>query len=95
MEAASLGRYRPMFFLTSTPTFDYFLANVERLVLGWLAGLYRSRILQVNARLKALGAKKKKALDEIYKICMLLHRSDLSMSAKCCRIFRRFHYWKC
>ena len=34
--------------------------------------LYRSQILQVNLR--------GKALDEIYKICMLLHRSDLNIS---------------
>ena len=34
--------------------------------------LYRSQILQVNIRWKAL--------DEIYKICMLLHRSDLNIS---------------
>ena len=34
--------------------------------------LYRSRFLQVNIRLKAL--------DEIYKIYMLLHRSDLNIS---------------
>ena len=40
--------------------------------------LYRRQILQVNTRWKAL--------DEIYKICMLLHRSDLNVSA----IFHRF-----
>ena len=34
--------------------------------------LYRSQILQVNIRLKAL--------DEIYKIYMLLYRSDLNIS---------------
>ena len=40
--------------------------------------LYRRQILQVNIRWKAL--------DEIYKIYMLLHRSDLNISAK----FREF-----
>ena len=40
--------------------------------------LYRRQILQENIRWKAL--------DEIYKIYMLLHRSDLNISAK----FRRF-----
>ena len=34
--------------------------------------LYRRQILQENIRWKAL--------DEIYKICMLLHRSDLNIS---------------
>ena len=34
--------------------------------------LYRRQILQVNIRWKAF--------DEIYKICMLLHRSDLNIS---------------
>ena len=34
--------------------------------------LYRRQILQVNIRWKAL--------DEIYKIYMLLHRSDLNIS---------------
>ena len=40
--------------------------------------LYRRQILQVNIRWKAL--------DEIYKIYMLLHRSDLNIS----EIFRQF-----
>ena len=40
--------------------------------------LYRRQILQVNIRWKAL--------DEIYKIYVLLHRSDLNISAK----FRQF-----
>ena len=40
--------------------------------------LYRPQILQVNIRWKAL--------DEIYKIYMLLHRSDVNISAK----FRHF-----
>ena len=35
--------------------------------------LYRSRLLQVNTRLRAL--------DELYKIYVLLHRSDISISA--------------
>ena len=41
-------------------------------------------ILQVNIFLKALEKKKdeeeNKALDEIYKICILLHRSDVENS---------------
>ena len=45
--------------------------------------LYRSQILQVNTRWKAL--------DEIYyKIYMLLHRSDLNISAKCFHVFLAF-----
>ena len=36
--------------------------------------LYRRQILQINIRWKAL--------DEIYKIYMLLHRSDLNISKK-------------
>ena len=46
--------------------------------------LYRRRILQVNSRWKAL--------DEIYKIYMLLHRSDLNIS----EIFRHFFriFWQ-
>ena len=46
--------------------------------------LYRRQILQVNMRWKAL--------DEIYKIYMLLHRSDLNIS----EIFRQFfsHFWQ-
>ena len=50
--------------------------------------LYRRRFLQVNTRWKAL--------DEIYKIYILLHRSDLKVSAKnrqhvynACRFFNR------
>ena len=41
--------------------------------------LYRHQILQENIRWKAL--------DEIYKIYMLLHRSDLNISAKCINLF--------
>ena len=44
--------------------------------------LYRSQILQVNIRWKAL--------DEIYKIYMLLHRSDLNISANFRHEFLRF-----
>ena len=46
--------------------------------------LYRRQILQVNIRWKAL--------DEIYKIYMLLHRSDLNIS----ETFRQFfsHFWQ-
>ena len=42
--------------------------------------LYRRQILQVNIRWKAL--------DEIYKIYMLLHRSDLNISEN----FRQFFF---
>ena len=45
--------------------------------------LHRRQILQVNIRWKAL--------DEIYKICMLLHRSDLNISAKFRQHVWRFH----
>ena len=44
--------------------------------------LYRSQILQVNTRWKAL--------DEIYKIYMLLHRSDLNISEKIRQTFSHF-----
>ena len=46
--------------------------------------LYRRQFLQVNIRWKAL--------DEIYKIYMLLHRSDLNIS----EIFRQFFriFWQ-
>ena len=46
--------------------------------------LYRRQILEVNIRWKAL--------DEIYKIYMLLHRSDLNISEK----FHHFlsHFWQ-
>ena len=43
--------------------------------------LYRRQVLQENIRWKAL--------DEIYKIYMLLHRSDLNISAKLYRTFSR------
>ena len=44
--------------------------------------LYRRQILQVNIRWKAL--------DEIYKIYMLLHRSDLNISEIFCHFFFAF-----
>ena len=44
--------------------------------------LYRRQILQENIRWKAL--------DEIYKICMLLHRSDLNISANFHQLFLAF-----
>jgi len=43
---------------------------------------YRRQILQENFRWKAL--------DEIYKIYMLLHRSDLNISANLCQTFSHF-----
>ena len=51
--------------------------------------LYRRQILQVNIRWKAL--------DEIYKIYMLLHRSDVNISEivrQKFRIFRQFFLQK-
>ena len=44
--------------------------------------LYRRQILQVNIRWKAL--------DEIYKIYMLLHRSDLNISENVRQTFPHF-----
>ena len=44
--------------------------------------LYRRQILQENVRWKAL--------DEIYKIYMLLHRSDLNISENFRQTFCRF-----
>ena len=63
--------------------------------------LYRRQILQVNIRWNSYLFEKKiekrdmgswKALDEIYKIYMLLHRSDLNVS----EIFRQkfSHFWQ-
>ena len=46
--------------------------------------LYRRQILQENIRWKAL--------DEIYKIYMLLHRSDLNISEKFRQTFS--HFWQ-
>ena len=44
--------------------------------------LYRRQILQVNIRWKAL--------DEIYKVCMLLHRSDVNISENFGQFFSHF-----
>ena len=44
--------------------------------------LYRSQILQINTRWEAL--------DEIYKIYMSLHHSDLTISEKCRQTFFAF-----
>ena len=44
--------------------------------------LYRRQILQENIRWKAL--------DEIYKLYMILHRSDLNISEKIVKRFRIF-----
>ena len=46
--------------------------------------LYRRQVLQENIRWKAL--------DEIYKIYMLLHRSDLNISEFFRQIFS--HFWQ-
>ena len=45
--------------------------------------LYRRQILQENIRWKAL--------DEIYKMYILLHRSDLKISGKKCRAFGKMN----
>ena len=52
-------------------TFPWFFSQTSKLYRA-RSLLYRRQILQVNIRWKAL--------DEIYKINMLLHRSDLSIS---------------
>ena len=44
--------------------------------------LYRRQIFQENIRWKAL--------DEIYKIYILLHRADLNISEKIVKVFRIF-----
>ena len=49
---------------------------------GARSRLYRRRFLQVNTRWKAL--------DEIYKIYMLLHRSDLNISENFRQFFSHF-----
>ena len=49
---------------------------------GARSPLYRRQILQENIRWKAL--------DEIYKIYMLLLRSDLNISESCCQTFSHF-----
>ena len=49
--------------------------------------LYRRQILQVSTRWKAIA--------EIYKFCMLLHRPDLNISAKFRQAFWRFQSSKC
>ena len=49
--------------------------------------LYRNQNLQVNIRWKAL--------DEIYKICMLLHRSDLNISENFRQTFSHFSAFPC
>ena len=54
-------------------TILWFFSQMSKLY-GARSLLYRRQILQVNIRWKAL--------DEIYKIYMLLHRSDLNISAK-------------
>ena len=54
-------------------TFLWFFRQMSKLYRA-RSRLYRRQILQVNTRWKAP--------DEIYNICMLLHRSDLNISAK-------------
>ena len=63
---------------------NLFIFSKLREARSWL---YRRQLLQVNIRWKAL--------DEIYKICMHLHRSDLNISAKIRQSCWRFQHWKC
>ena len=65
-------------FLTCILTFGSFLANFERLVLGSIEPKFCKLL---NTRLKAL--------DEIYKIYTLLHRSTLKISAQFRQTFFR------
>ena len=62
-------------------TFLWFFSQMSKLYRA-RSRLYRRRFLQVNTRWKAL--------DEIYKIYMLLHRSDLNISEKKSSIFFAF-----
>ena len=57
---------------------DFFFSQISKLHRA-RSLLYRRQILQVNIRWKAL--------DEIYKIYMLLHRSDLNISEKIIKLF--------
>ena len=65
--------------------FSTFYSNVL-LIFGKLSEarsrLYQRQILQVTIRLKAL--------DEIYKIYTLLHRSDVNISADFVKLFLHF-----
>ena len=65
-----------MFSVTSCLIAGYFSANSERQVVGSIDADF----LQANTRLKAL--------EEIYKIYILLHRSDLKISA-----YNRQHFF--
>ena len=65
--------YRPTMYLSwkvRYRTFPWFFSQMSKLYRA--RSLYRRQILQVNIRWKAP--------DEIYKIYMLLHRSDLNIS---------------
>ena len=62
-------------------TFPWFFSQMSKLYKA-RSLLYRRQILQENIRWKAL--------DEIYKIYMFLHRSDLNISAKFRQFFRIF-----
>ena len=65
-------------------TIEYWIESAPKL---WEARsrLYRSRFLQSNTRWKALA--------EIYKICIPLHRSDRKISAKNRPTFCEIEYW--
>ena len=62
-------------------TFPWFFSQMNKLYRA-RSLLYRRQILQVNIRWKAL--------DEIYKIYMLLHRSDVNISEKCRQFFSHY-----
>ena len=70
--------------LLSKDTIEYWIESAPKL---WEARsrLYRSRFLQSNTRWKALA--------EIYKICIPLHRSDRKISAKNRPTFCEIEYW--
>ena len=76
--------YFPCFFLSwkvRYRTFPWFFSQMSKLYRA-RSLLYRRQILQVNIRWKAL--------DVIYKIYMLLHRSDLNISEFFVKLFRIF-----
>ena len=70
---SSISRPRHLSWKVRYRTFLWFFIQMSKLYKA-RSLLYRRQILQVNIRWKAL--------DEIYKIYMLLHRSDLNTSEK-------------
>ena len=72
LEAAAARNLVERFDIEPFPDFFIQMSKLYRA----RALLYRRQILQANIRWKAL--------DEIYKICMLLHRSKLKILAEVC-----------